>query len=209
MGKTTTIRRKDGLTFSFNFSNLDRYKRKVEKLKKGDGLMVVAEKLQSKAVQEMRDVYMRTKGKGKNYRENAGELTRALFNSIPKPTGSDGKYEITIVSSRIFEKYPYIRFQESGARMNVDLQPYRINPQTGRIFPPPLSTIKKSKAKQIKDRIIRVNTPNGPTVRKMVVYLKVPHKIEARGFILAAKKFIKSKGSKFVKNLVEEELRKK
>lgn len=169
--------------------------------------------LQDAAMARVKRQFDATKGKKIRHDRPRGRAERAMFNSIIRPTKTQsGSYKIPLVDEKVFDQFPYLKAQEEGFGLVTAKQPYRVNPKTGRIFPPPFSTIKKSEVNshvasfQRRDDKGRFKK-GGVAYNRLIRWINVPHQLEARNFILAGKTYIKTFGSKFIKERIEQELK--
>lgn len=203
---------KKGLQFKIDITNLERYQKAMQSFVKEDGLRFVAEKVQQEAMRQIRAKFMETRGQGKDYRKTRGELTRALFSSINRAEEAMGmgtekvsntSYKITLVHKDLFRQFPYLQWQESGAKVNYDWQPYLV--VRGRLYP-----IKKVLSKVIRSsqlqrgeggKFVRGRKPN-----ITITYRKVKHYVKARHFILEGNRWLKREGAKYAKEIIREEI---
>jgi len=204
MAFKTTIRTGGRLQVNLSLSNLKNYRKGVKDFVDNGGLEDVAHELKELAMGEIYAQYVATEG---HSRHKTGELKRALFDRGMMQRGitllDNTSCEMVLIPDDLHYAFPYLGAQESGAPFNIDLQPYEAIWYNNRIH---LYSIKKS---LVNEMIARLSKRGKKLSSTNIVYLQVPHRVKARHFILAGKRFLKMYGNKIAADSIRLEIKRR
>ena len=223
------------LTTTLNLDGLESYIKALKGIDGGDILEKAALHLQRKAINAMKEQYLKTASNRIDYNRSrkakAGKhsIVERLFSDVPVPLKKGNKvveFQFWAGYGALSSDLPHLRWQEEGTATNIDRQPYEITRfrpgNKGRLWK--LRSITKSEASN-RPSVLGLHRPNagykvrdrkgrytpGDSVAVGSIYnIRVVHPaLKPRNFIAAGNFLIKSQGNKIVTDFVKSEIRKR